>query len=239
MFDLTGKTVLITGAGGAIGSETARLCASLGADLWLTDLAAPEALAEELRAGGRAVAARSMDVTDRAAVEALVGEAGRLDGVVANAGMCPWDDWMDDGWDEMFKTVMDVNVAGVFHVVRAAMPRMMEAGTGRVVVVTSIASRVGGVRAPPHYVAAKGGLNAFVKWAARRAAGSGVLVNGIAPGVTRSQMTTSQPYDPAAIPVGRIADPKEMAGPIAFLLSPASSYICGSVLDVNGGIYMN
>ena len=239
MFDLSGKRILITGAGGAIGTETARLCASIGGDLVLTDLKAPQALADELRGLGRDVSAVAMDVTDRAAVETTIREVGPLDGVVANAGYCPFDDWTEDGWDGAFLKVMDVNVAGTFHVVRASMPAMMERGGGRIVIVTSIAGRIGGVRSSPHYVAAKGGLNAFVKWAARRAARSGVLVNGIAPGPTRSAMTADQPYDASGIPVGRMAEPQEMAGPIAFLLSPAASYICGSVIDVNGGIFMH
>lgn len=239
MFELKDKTVLITGAGGAIGSATARLCGKMGARLMLADLAAPQALATELAGDGIEASAHAADVTDRKAIEALVASAARLDAVVANAGYCPWDDWNEDGWDETFLKVMDVNVQGVFHVVRAAMPRMIEAGAGRIVVVTSIAGRVGGLRASPHYVAAKGGLNAFVKWAAKRGAPGGVLVNAIAPGATRSAMTATQTFDVAGIPVGRMAEPQEMAGPIAFLLSPASSYICGAIIDVNGGIYMN
>jgi NAD(P)-dependent dehydrogenase (short-subunit alcohol dehydrogenase family) len=239
MFELKDRTILITGAGGAIGSATARLCGSLGARLVLCDLAAPTQLRDALGADGIEASAHAADVTDRNAIEALVASLDRLDAVVANAGYCPWDDWNEEGWDETFLQVIDVNVAGVFHVVRAAMPRMVAQGAGRIVVVTSVAGRVGGLRASPHYVAAKGGLNAFVKWVAKRGAPAGVLVNAIAPGVTRSAMTQGQPFDTAAIPVGRVAEPQEMAGPIAFLLSPASSYVCGTVLDVNGGAYMN
>lgn len=234
MFDLTGQRVLITGAGGGIGSATARLCASLGAELILTDLVAPLELADET--GGKALA---HDVTDRAGTEALVAAEPRIDAVIANAGMCPWDDWDDEGWDDVFTRVMDVNVLGVFHVLRAAMPSMMAQGHGRIVVLTSVAGRVGGLRAAPHYVAAKGGLNAFIKWAAKRGAPSGVLVNAVAPGATRTMMTSNQTFDLEGIPVGRLAEPEEIAGPIAFLLSPAASYVCGAILDVNGGVYMN
>lgn len=238
MFDLSGKTVLITGAGGAIGGATARLCASMGASLVLTDLVAPTALAEAIRAGGGEASAHAADVTDRAAIEALVAGIDRLDAVVANAGYCPWDNWNDENWDDVFRRVIDINVLGVFHLVRAALARMEAQGAGRIVIVSSTAGRMGGVAASPHYVAAKGGLLSFIKWAARKGAPSGVLVNGIAPGPTRSNMTQSQTFDTAAIPVGRIAEPEEMAGPIAFLCSPASSFMCGTVLDVNGGIYM-
>lgn len=234
MFDLTGQRVLITGAGGGIGSATARLCSSLGAETILTDLTAPKALAAEV--GGKALA---LDVTDRAATEALVAGEERIDAIVANAGICPWDDWENQGWDEMFARVMDVNVLSVFHIVRAAMPGMMARGSGRIVVITSVAGRVGGVKAAPHYVTAKGGLNSFVKWAAKRGAASGVLVNAVAPGPVRTAMTADQSFEMAGIPVGRLAEPEEIAGPVAFLLSPASAYVCGTVIDVNGGIYMN
>lgn len=238
MFDLTGKTVLITGAAGAIGGATARLCASMGADLVLTDIEAPEALAAEIAAKGTRARAHAADVTDRAAVEALVAGTERLDAIVANAGYCPWDDWNEDGWDDVFRKVMDVNVLGVFHLVRACLPRMQAQGHGRIVIVSSTAGRMGGVAASPHYVAAKGGLVSFIKWAARKGAPHGVLVNGVAPGPTRSNMTRGQTFDTAAIPVGRIAAPEEIAGPVAFLCSPAASFMCGAMLDVNGGIYM-
>ncbi len=237
-FTLQGQRILITGAAGGIGSEAARICAGLGADLVLTDIRPDIPIAEELRAKGAKVETSAIDITDRAAVERLVREAGALDSLVANAGYVVWDDWEDEGWDETFRRIMDVNVLGVFHLVRAALPGMAARGAGRIVVVTSVAGKVGGVRSGPHYVAAKGGLNAFVKWAARRAAPSGVLVNGVAPGPTISPMTASQNFDSSGIPLGRMARAEEIAAPIAFLCAPASSYICGSVLDVNGGIFM-
>ncbi len=109
---------------------------------------------------------------------------------------------------------------------------------GAHVFVGSLAGRTGGLIAGPHYVASKGGVHAFVKWLARRAAPHGVLVNGVAPASVETAMMTDRPVDLARIPLARKASPEEVAWPIAFLCSAAASYICGAVLDVNGGVHM-
>jgi NAD(P)-dependent dehydrogenase (short-subunit alcohol dehydrogenase family) len=238
-FSLQGMRILVTGAAGAIGAATARLCAAQGACLVLADIKPEMPVADELRAAGTLVELRTLDVADRAAVEALVVEAGPFDAIVANAGYVVWNDWDEEGWDATFHRIIDVNLLGTIHLVRAALPGMTTRGRGKIVIVTSVAGKVGGVRSGPHYVAAKGGLNAFIKWAARKAAPHGVHVNGIAPGPTQSPMTAGQAFDLSAIPLGRLGRPEDMAGPIAFLCSAASDYICGSVLDVNGGIFMS
>lgn len=237
--DLGGRRILITGAAGGIGANVARLCAQLGADLVLTDVGGLKTLAEELGQAGTNVVAEECDIGDRAAVERLVESAGPLDGLVALAARCPWDDWTDPDWDQVFDQVMRVNVLGVIHCTRACLPGMMARGGGRIVIVSSVSGRMGGLRASPHYVASKGGVNAFVKWLARRGAPHGVLVNGVAPGATASPMTSGQSFDLGGIPLGRLAEPEEIAWPIVFLLTSAASYLCGTILDVNGGVYMH
>ena len=238
-FDLAGRRILITGAAGGIGAQTARACAAMGASLLLTDLQEPAALAEELRRYGVAAQARATDVVDRRQIETLIRDVGELDAMIACAGFCPWDSWDDPDWDDAFARVVDVNLLGVIHLLRAGLPGMMARKRGKIVLVASVAGRMGGLRASPHYAAAKGGLITLVKWAARLAAGSGVNVNGIAPGATLTSMTEGQIFDNASIPLGRMARPEEIAWPIAFLCSSAADYICGAVLDVNGGVYMN
>ncbi|MCL1476229.1 SDR family oxidoreductase [Marinobacter sp. M3C] len=238
-FSLQNKKVLITGAAGGIGAETARVCAELGASLVLADIVEPVALAEELRRAGATVVTYAFDVADRVATERVVADIGELDAVVANAGFCPWDDWEDESWDEVFGRVIDINLLGVIHLVRACLPRMCERGAGNIVLVSSVAGRMGGLKASPHYVAAKGGIMAMTKWLARKAAPHGVVVNSVAPGATATGMTASQALDCSRIPLQRLAEPREIALPISFLCSDAASYICGTTLDVNGGVHMS
>jgi NAD(P)-dependent dehydrogenase (short-subunit alcohol dehydrogenase family) len=239
MFRLDGKTVLITGAAGGIGSETARVCADMGANLVLADLHRPEGLLEDLHRLGRPARFLTFDVTDREAVERAIGGIERLDVLVANAGYCPWDDWEDQHWDRVFERVIDINLLGLMHITRACLGKMRNQGAGRMVLVSSVSARMGGLAASPHYVAAKGGTQAFVKWLARRAASDNVAVNCVAPGATDTAMTQGCAFNEGQIPLGRMALPQEIALPIAFLCSDAASYICGATLDVNGGVYMN
>ena len=131
-----------------------------------------------------------------------------------------------------------VNLKAPLQMARAVMPGMAARGWGRIVLVGSVAGRVGGLIAGPHYVASKGGLHALVKWLAKRGGPQNVLVNGIAPASTETPMMLGQPVDLAQIPLRRKSQPEEIAWPIAFLCSPAASYICGTILDVNGGVAM-
>jgi NAD(P)-dependent dehydrogenase (short-subunit alcohol dehydrogenase family) len=239
VFRLDGQTILITGAAGGIGRQTAVVCANLGADVVLADLQAPTEVANSLRSQGYAATAIAFDVTDRAAGERVINGLPKIDALVANAGYCPWDDWNDAGWDEVFKQVIDINLLGLMHLTRAALARMTEQGRGRMVIVSSAVARIGSLAASAHYVAAKGGTSAFVRWLARRAAPLGIAVNSVAPGAISTPMTAGKALDVAGIPMRRMGEPREIAMPIAFLCSEGASYMCGATLDVNGGVYMN
>jgi NAD(P)-dependent dehydrogenase (short-subunit alcohol dehydrogenase family) len=238
-FDLSGQRILITGAAGGIGAATARVCAMLGAELLLVDRRATEPLAQELRQNGARAEALVCDVTDRTQVERVAAATGPVDALVLAAGICPWDDWQEPAWDDVFEEVIAVNLHGPIHFARAYLPDMTARRHGRMVLVGSVAGRIGGLIASAHYVAAKGGLHALVKWLAKRGAPHGVLVNGIAPGPIDTAMTRGQTIDLSRIPLGRMGVADEVAWPIAFLCSPAAGYITGTVLDVNGGLYMN
>ena len=120
------------------------------------------------------------------------------------------------------------DVLGPIDAGRAFLPGMVQRRHGRIVMVGSLAGRMGGLIAGPHYVASKGGLHALVKWLARQAGPSGVIVNGIAPASVDTPLMEGQPVDTSRIPLGRLARPEEVGWPIAFLCSPAASYICGS-----------
>lgn len=242
--DLTGQRVLITGAAGGIGTQVATACAALGAQLVLVDLTAPEDLAEILRGEGIQAEALACDVASRASNAALAEQAGEIDAAVACAGICPLDeDWLEAGdeWDEIFHQVMDVNVLGSLHLAREMIPRMAKRGGGRIVLIGSIGGRMGGTSpiVQPHYIASKGGVHAITWWLAKRAAPQGVLVNAVAPGPIETAMTATTPYPKDQYPLGRIGKPEEIAWPVAFLCSPAASYLSGSIVDVNGGLFVS
>ena len=238
-FDLNGRTVAITGANGGIGAAVASLAAAQGADVALADLTPATEVANVVRDQGRAASVTALDITNRDAVENWAAEVGPVDALIDCAAICPFDDWEGFGWDESFERVREVNLHGPINLCRAFMRPMMKRGGGRVVLVGSVAGRIGGVRSAPHYVMSKGGIHSFVRWAAKLGAPHNVLVNAVAPGVVATNMTAEQSFDKNDFPLLRKAKAEEIAGPLVFLVSPASSYVTGAVLDVNGALHFS
>ena len=238
-FSLHGRRFLVIGADGGIGRATCSVMAGLGASLVLVDRAAPEELARSIRSEGGDAEAFACDVARTEEIEALVAGAGALDGLVYLAALCPWTDWHDEGWEALFDEVLAVNLRGALATSRAVMPGLVARRWGRIVLVGSVAGRMGGLIAGAPYVVSKGGLHALVKWLALRGGPDNVLVNGVAPASTETAMIAGQPVDVSRIPLRRKSQPEEIAWPIAFLCSEAASYVCGTVLDVNGGVYMS
>jgi NAD(P)-dependent dehydrogenase (short-subunit alcohol dehydrogenase family) len=237
--DLSGRTAAIFGAGGGIGRATAAVLGGLNARLLLADLKAPEDLADQLRAEGVTARAAGCDVRVREEVEAAIAGEECVDILVYLSAVSPWDDdWREAAWDAAFDDVVAVNLHGAIHAARAAIPGMAARRWGRIVLVGSLAGKTGGLIAGGHYAASKGGLHALVKWLAQRGGPDNVLVNGVAPASTATPMMQGRPVDLARIPLRRMSEPREIAWPIAFLCSEGASYICGTVLDVNGGVFM-
>jgi NAD(P)-dependent dehydrogenase (short-subunit alcohol dehydrogenase family) len=238
-FDLSGRRILITGGGAGIGAAAAGVCARLGAEVLLVDLAGSGSVVEAIRNDGGRASSFVADAASRSDMERLAAEIGAADGLVLNAAICPWDDdWLAAEWDASFNRVMEVNVLGPIHALRAFLPAMLDRRRGHIVFVGSLAGRSGGLIAGPHYVASKGAVHALVKWLARQVAPQNVIVNGVAPASIETPMMRDRSVDLDRIPLGRMGKPEEIAWPIAFLCSDAASYVCGAVIDVNGGVYM-
>ncbi len=236
---MQGRSVLVTGAASGIGKATALVLAQLGAALLITDRSPLDETHDEVRAGGGACAMTQGDLTDDAFIASLLsGE--RLHAVAHCAGILEGRPWTEDrAWHERFHRVMDINVRVPLQLAAAAIEHMAGHGGGHIALVGSVAGRTGGtsMTTPPDYAASKGAVHALVKWLSRNAVGRGVMVNAVAPGPVETAMTRGYNLGPT-LPLGRIGRAEELAWPIAFLCTPAASYLSGAILDVNGGAFV-
>ncbi len=241
-FDLTGRLAVVTGGAAGIGRAIAEVLAEAGAKVVVADrdAAAADRTAQDL--GGIALA---LDVTDAAAAEQvaadLVARHGAPQILVNNAGIVQNGASLEIDLAD-WRRVIDVNLHGVFHTARAFGRHMVAAGQGSVVNISSICGEVA-VHPQPQaaYNAAKAGVNLLTKSLAVEWAGK-VRVNAVAPGYTATELTLLGRSKPewfniwlAGIPMGRLAQPREIALAVAFLGSDAASYITGTVLTVDGG----
>lgn len=243
-FDLTGRVALVTGASRGLGAAIARALAAAGADIALhASEREPTATMTAIGSNVRTIPLVA-DLRDRAQTDALVPRAierlGRLDILVNNAGIirrADADQYSDEDWD----AVIEIDLTSTFRLSRAAGRHMIANGRGKVINVSSLLAFQGGIRVPA-YAAAKGGLAQLTKALANEWAGRGVNVNGIAPGYMRTDNTRAL-YDDevrreqitARIPAGRWGVPGDLGGAAVFLASPASDYVHGHVLVVDGG----
>ncbi len=236
---------LVTGGSRGIGAATARRLAAAGHDVvigYRTDHASARALAEEIsRAGGTARTVCG-DVTDPAAVDALfeaAAETGRLSGVVNNAGATLHLGDLAETPVEVIRQVVDLNLTAAIYVARRAVRDL--GGGGVLVNVSSAAATLGSPHEYVHYAAAKAGVDALTHGLAQEVAGRGIRVNGVAPGIVRTNIhaDAGEPdrLDRVGplVPLGRVGEPEEVAEVIAWLLSDACSYVTGSTVRVAGG----
>ena len=244
MFDLTGKTALVTGASGGIGANIARTLHGAGATVGLsgTRVDPLEALAGEL--GDRAHVL-PCNLSDMAAVEALPKKAaaamGSVDILVNNAGITRDNLFMrmsDDEW----QSVIDVNLTATFKLCKGVMRGMMKARWGRIVNISSIVGATGNP-GQANYAASKAGLVGMSKSLAYEVASRGITVNAIAPGFIATAMTDKLSDDQKAgimaqIPAGRMGEAHEIASAVLYLASAESAYVTGTTLHVNGGMAM-
>jgi len=241
LLGLKGRRVLVTGAASGIGRATALLLARLGADLTLVDVAPLSEVEAEARRAGTKVLTKLGDLADESFLQSLVA----LDEIFSFANCAAV--FSKDGWrsdlsaEDRFSLLMRINVRAPMILGNAFVDRFGERGGGYIVLVGSAAGRNGGGIAggtPMDYAASKGGVHTLVRSLSRRGVSRSVLVNGIAPGPVDTPLAKGLPFSPAALPLGRMGEASEIAWPIAFLCSPAASYISGAVLDVNGGAFV-
>lgn len=239
--DLSGRAALITGAASGIGRASALAFASAGASVALLDIDAGGLAdtAAAVRAAGARAEVLVADVRDLRAVTGAVGCAveafGRLDAALNNAGVPGPYVPLDEYSEEDFMRILQVDLAGVWRCMRAEIRYMRARGTGAIV---NTSSMLGAAAMPDNgaYVAAKHGVHGLTRAAAVELGGTGIRVNAIAPGVTRTGMTSAASDDLLrTVPLGRIAEPEEIATAAVWLCSPEASYITGSVLVADGG----
>jgi 3-oxoacyl-[acyl-carrier protein] reductase len=242
---LQGEIALVTGASRGIGAAIADRLAALGATVFGTATTESGAQAIGERLAGHGGHGRMLNVTDPAAIEALIDsitkETGAVSILVNNAGITR-DQLLMRMKEEDWSAIMETNLTSVFRTSKAVMRGMMKARKGRII---SIASVVGVTGNPgqANYAAAKAGIIAFSKSLAREIGSRGITVNVVAPGFIDTDMTRALPEEQrtallAGIALGKLGDPNDIAEAVAFLASPAAKYITGETLHVNGGMYM-
>ena len=242
------RVAVVTGGGSGMGEATSHHLAERGHRVAVLDrdAAGAERVAKEVTAAGGDALALPVDVTDRAAVAAgfdvVRGELGPIQILVTSAGLClftPFEEVTSDEW----RHVLDVNLTGTFHCCQLALPDMVDAGWGRIVMISSSSAQRGSPMAPP-YAAAKGGVIALTRSLALRYAPHGITVNNIPPsGIEtpmqhRGQEAGHLPPNEVmarAVPLGYLGDADDIAATVAFLASEDARYITGQTVAVNGG----
>ena len=243
VFDLTGKTAVVTGGGGGLGGAVVEALAAQGAVVVVTDLdgAAAEAAANGAAGADRTVTSHRLDVTDESDVDRIFNDVeqalGPVSVLVAMAGIgqvVRFDELTYEDWRRM----VTVHLDGTFLCSRRALGPMVQRGHGRIIATSSIVATTG-VAYEVHYSAAKAGIEGMVRALAREVAARGVTVNAIAPGYFDTALNDLAPPEimeaiVANIPVGRFGRPDEIGALVAYLASDEAAYLTGEVISPNG-----
>jgi 3-oxoacyl-[acyl-carrier protein] reductase len=247
MMDLEGKVALITGGAQGIGKVTALLLAGKGADVAVSDinLEGASKTAKEIEGLGRRGLALEGDVSSSADAQRIVAttveQLGGIDILVNNAGITR-DGLLLRMAEEDWDAVLNVNLKGTFNCTKATVKHMMKRKSGRIVNIASVVGVMGNA-GQANYAASKAGIIGLTKSIAREYAQRGINVNAVAPGYIETPMTEALAEKvkeelKGQIPMARLGTAMDVASAVYFLVSDASSYITGHVLNVNGGIYM-
>jgi 3-oxoacyl-[acyl-carrier protein] reductase len=244
------KVVLVTGGGIGIGRATANAFGALGYRVIVTDVLEDEgrAVAAAIEANGGTAEFHLLNVRDSAACNEVINgiekRYGAIDTIVANAGIAhkvPLSELTDDKWD----LTMDIDLKGVFRIIRAAVPGMKQKRKGSIIAVSSIMGVAYGWDEHAHYSAAKSGVVGLVRGLAVELGRDGIRVNGLAPGFIRTAQALSEQHSLGAagldavaskVPLGRVGEPEDMADVITFMASDKARYLTGQTLTVDGGL---
>ena len=254
MRGLADRTAIVTGGGGGIGGQVCRRLSEAGAKVAVCDVNVETAAAvvQLLQTDGASASAFNFDITSlassQAGVKAIESELGPVDILVNNAGWDVFKPFMQTE-PEIWQKIIDVNLTGALNMHYAVLPGMVERGYGRVVNVASDAARVGS-SGEAVYAACKAGLVGLSKTLAREHARQGITFNVVCPGPTQTDLLqgvldeAGNPEKLAeafrrAIPMGRLGQPEDLAGAVAFFASDESAFVTGQVLSVSGGLTMN
>ena len=243
--NINGQTALITGAGRGIGKTIAFKLAESGSDIAIADMnPVSDDVLREIEENGTKCLAYQLDVTDVEAVDSVVkkiiDETGGIHILVNNAGITQ-DNLFMRMKPEQWSQVIDVNLNGVFHVTKAVIRTMVKQHSGRIINISSVVG-FSGNPGQVNYSSTKSGLIGFTKSLSREVGTRGITVNAVAPGFINTAMTqalneSQQQAILSQIPLGRMGEAEDIANAVAFLASEEASYITGTVLHVNGGMY--
>ncbi|MBI1825395.1 MAG: 3-oxoacyl-ACP reductase FabG [Planctomycetes bacterium] len=246
--ELTGKISLVSGSSRGIGRAIAIMLAEAGSDIivnYVSNESAALEVVEQVKKHRRRAIAIQGDVSDRKQVGLMVDQAqkelGPIQILVNNAGITRDRSFLKlspEQWHEVLITHLD----GAFNLTGRLLPGMIESRWGRIINITSIVGQIGNF-GQSNYAVAKGGLMAFTKTLAREVAMKGVTVNAVSPGYIETDMTAVVPENVIDIvkqftPMGRLGKPEEVAIAVRFLADPRASFITGTIINVNGGMYM-
>ena len=243
--NFNGQTALITGAGRGIGKTIAVKLAVSGLDIVIADMnPVSDDVLREIEEYGTKCLAFQLDVTDFESVDSVVkeiiDETGGIHILVNNAGITQ-DNLFMRMKPEQWSQVIDVNLNGVFHVTKSVIRKMVKQHSGRIINISSVVG-FSGNPGQVNYSSTKSGLIGFTKSLSREVATRGITVNAVAPGFINTAMTqalneSQQQAILSQIPLGRMGEAEDIANAVAFLASEEASYITGTVLHVNGGMY--
>ncbi|PAD80458.1 2-dehydro-3-deoxy-D-gluconate 5-dehydrogenase KduD [Paenibacillus campinasensis] len=244
LFDLFGKTAIVTGAARGLGQGIAIALAEAGADIVAVSMSSSKETIDKIESVGRKASEISVDLSDHTKLQATFDQAleltGHVDILVNNAGIIRRTPAKDHSAQDWFD-VIDLNLNSVFLLSQIAGKHMLERGSGKIINICSMLSYQGGINVPG-YTASKHGVAGLTKAFANEWAAGGVQVNGIAPGYIETDNTAQIRQDPERhksitdrIPAGRWGKPEDIGGPAVFLASSASDYMNGHILCVDGG----